>query len=303
MPVISAVTPCLNDAHYLSEMIESFLAQDYPHKELVVQDGGSTDDTHEILRRYPIRWSVAPDSGPHDAINKAILASRGDLIVIMPANDLFAPGAFTRAVNALGTRPEAAMVYGDCRIIKEDGTVTRIDQPGPLDIDQLTWKHCLQLQSAYIRREAFGRVGFLMRPLRAPEIWNGLCAWWRVIRQNHSSMCRKCGVLFVWVTACSIVNPQNVSRQRPYCWLRMSNSSRRRKIAPVCATARLPPAQECIVSAVAGIQKQADAMTPGYTSRKRWATGRDDTDLSWAKLFCPNCAWQAFNPARHEVCI
>jgi glycosyltransferase involved in cell wall biosynthesis len=168
MPVISAVTPCLNDAHYLSEMIESFLAQDYPHKELFVQDGGSTDDTHEILRRYPIRWSVAPDSGPHDAINKAILASRGDLIVIMPANDLFAPGAFTRAVNALGTRPEAAMVYGDCRIIKEDGTVTRIDQPGPLDIDQLTWKHCIQLQSAYIRREAFGRVGFFDAAIKGP---------------------------------------------------------------------------------------------------------------------------------------
>ncbi len=51
MPVVSAVTPCLNDGAYLQEMIESFLAQDYPHKELVVQDGGSTDGTHEILRR------------------------------------------------------------------------------------------------------------------------------------------------------------------------------------------------------------------------------------------------------------
>ena len=96
MPVVSAVTPCLNDGAYLQEMIESFLAQDYPNKELVVQDGGSTDDTHEILRRYPVRWNVAPDTGPHDAINKAILASRGDIVVIMPANDLFARGVYTR---------------------------------------------------------------------------------------------------------------------------------------------------------------------------------------------------------------
>ena len=43
MPFISAVTPCWNDAAHLPEMIESFLAQDYPHKELFVQDGGSTD--------------------------------------------------------------------------------------------------------------------------------------------------------------------------------------------------------------------------------------------------------------------
>jgi len=168
MPVISAVTPCLNDATYLPEMIESFLAQDYPYKELVVQDGGSTDGTHEILRRYPIRWSAVPDSGPHDAINKAILASRGDVIVIMPANDLFVPGAFTCAANALCRRPEVAMVYGDCRFIEEDGTVIRIDRPGILDIDRLLWTHCLQLQSAYIRREAFDRVGLFDAAIKGP---------------------------------------------------------------------------------------------------------------------------------------
>ncbi len=168
MPVISAVTPCLNDAAYLPEMIESFFAQDYPHKELVVQDGGSTDGTHEILRRYPIRWSVAPDSGPHDAINKAILASRGDLVVIMPANDLFAPGAFSRAANELRARPEVAMVYGDCQIIDMDGTATRVDRPGILDIDRLLWAHCIQLQSAYIRREVFERTGLFDGAIKGP---------------------------------------------------------------------------------------------------------------------------------------
>jgi glycosyltransferase involved in cell wall biosynthesis len=158
----------LNDAAYLPEMIESFLAQDYPHKELFVQDGGSTDGTHEILRRFPIRWCVAPDSGPHDAINKAILASRGDIIVIMPANDLFAPGAFSRAAKELCARPDVAMVYGDCLIIDEDGTATRIDRPGVLDIDRLLWTHCIQLQSAYIRREAFERVGSFDATVKGP---------------------------------------------------------------------------------------------------------------------------------------
>jgi glycosyltransferase involved in cell wall biosynthesis len=168
LPVISAVTPCLNDSYHLPDMIESFLAQDYPNKELFVQDGGSTDGTHEILRRYPVRWSVAPDSGPHDAINKAILASQGDIIVIMPSNDLFAPGAFSRAAQELLAHPEAALVYGDCRITGKDGTVTRIDRPGKFEIDRLLWSHCLQLQSSYIRREVFERVGMFDSAIKGP---------------------------------------------------------------------------------------------------------------------------------------
>ena len=136
-PMISAVTPCLNDAVHLPEMIESFLAQDYPNKELFVQDGGSTDGTDEILRRYPIRWSRAHDSGPHDALNKAILASRGDVLVVMPANDRFVPGAFSRAAAVLEGRPDIAMVYGDCEILDEKGARARRERPGPLEIDRL----------------------------------------------------------------------------------------------------------------------------------------------------------------------
>lgn len=168
MPVISAVTPCLNDGTYLQEMIESFLAQDYPHKELIVQDGGSTDGTHDILKRYPVRWNVASDTGPHDAINKAILASRGDIIVIMPANDLIAPGAFSRAADVFRANPDVAMAYGDCRIVGEHGALIRIDRPGILDIDRLLWMNFLLLQSAYIRREAFERVGLFDGLIKGP---------------------------------------------------------------------------------------------------------------------------------------
>jgi len=167
-PMITAVTPCLNDAAHLPEMIESFLAQSYPNKELFVQDGGSTDGSHDILRRYPIRWSVARDSGPHDAINKAILATSGDIVVVMPANDTFAPGAFSRAAAAFESRPGIAMVYGDCKFLDEDGAVCRIDRPGNLDLDALLWTNWLMLQSAYFRRETFERVGLFDGAIKGP---------------------------------------------------------------------------------------------------------------------------------------
>jgi glycosyltransferase involved in cell wall biosynthesis len=168
MPFITVVTPCLNDVEYLPEMIESFLAQDYPYKELFVQDGGSTDGTHEVLKRYPIRWTVAADSGPHDAINKAIRATHGDIILVMPANDLFAPGAFSRAMEELSARPELSMVYGDTYILEEDNTVRYIHRPGTLDVDRLFWTCCLMLQSSYIRREVFDRVGLFDEVITGP---------------------------------------------------------------------------------------------------------------------------------------
>jgi glycosyltransferase involved in cell wall biosynthesis len=167
-PMISAVTPCLNDAAHLPEMIESFLAQNYPNKELFVQDGGSTDGSHDILRRYPIHWAAARDSGPHDALNKAILRSRGDVIVIMPANDRFVPGAFARAAAVLEARPDVGMVYGDCEILDEHGAVARMERPGPLQIDRLLWSHGLMLQSAYLRREMFERVGLFDSAIKGP---------------------------------------------------------------------------------------------------------------------------------------
>jgi glycosyltransferase involved in cell wall biosynthesis len=166
--MITAVTPCLNDAAHLPEMIESFLAQRYPNKELFVQDGGSTDGTHDILRRYPIRWTSARDCGPHDALNKAILASRGDVIVIMPANDRFVPGAFSRAAAVLEARPDADLVYGDCEILDEHGAVARLERPGPLEIDRLFWSHWLFFQSAYIRRQMFARVGLFDSAIQGP---------------------------------------------------------------------------------------------------------------------------------------
>ena len=74
---MSIVTPCLNAARFISQTIESVLAQDYPNIEYLVMDGGSTDGTMEVVKRYEgrLRWHSGPDSGTADAINRGFQES------------------------------------------------------------------------------------------------------------------------------------------------------------------------------------------------------------------------------------
>src|SRR5436305_1918041 len=80
-PLVSVVTPCLNAAHFIERTIDSVMAQDYPHIEYIVMDGGSTDGTLAVLERYGsrLRYFSGRDDGAADAINRGFLASRGSI--------------------------------------------------------------------------------------------------------------------------------------------------------------------------------------------------------------------------------
>lgn len=166
--MISVIVPCLNDAIHLPSMIDSFLAQDYPHKELVVHDGGSTDGSQEILAASPARWQTARDSGPHDALNRAYRACRGDIIAVMTANDRFEAGAFSRAATLFERMPNAVLVHADCRIVDANGIISGIMRSRTLDLDRFFWQHHVYVQAAFIRREAFDCVGLFDESIRGP---------------------------------------------------------------------------------------------------------------------------------------
>lgn len=93
-PLVSIVTPSLNMEPFLEQAIQSVLSQDYPNLEYLVMDGGSTDGTLEILKRYEgrLRWESRPDRGQCDAINRGFPESRGEIFGYLCADDAYLPG-------------------------------------------------------------------------------------------------------------------------------------------------------------------------------------------------------------------
>jgi glycosyltransferase involved in cell wall biosynthesis len=108
-PLVSVVMPSLNQAEFIVSAVQSVLSQSYGHLELIVADGGSTDGTLALLQQQQgldsrLRWMSEPDTGPADALNKALRRARGTIVGWLNSDDLYAEGAIDRAVQALGNR-------------------------------------------------------------------------------------------------------------------------------------------------------------------------------------------------------
>lgn len=116
-PLVSVVMPSLNQVGFIGAAIDSVLGQSYPHLELIVADGGSTDGTLELLAARQsadarLRWHSGRDTGPAQAINSALTLVRGTVAGWLNSDDLYAPSAIQRAVTALQANPKWLMVYG-----------------------------------------------------------------------------------------------------------------------------------------------------------------------------------------------
>jgi len=125
------VTPSFEQGGFIEETIRSVIRQDYPNIEHIVVDGGSTDNTVDILRAYEgaynLRWISEPDEGHADAVNKGFGMVEGAFIGWLNSDDVyFDRGTIRAVVEAFQEHPEADVVYGDVAYIWEDGTVLRV---------------------------------------------------------------------------------------------------------------------------------------------------------------------------------
>ncbi|HUJ79564.1 MAG TPA: glycosyltransferase family 2 protein [Nitrospiria bacterium] len=163
-PLISIVTPSLNQARFIEETILSVLGQDYPQVEYVVVDGGSSDETIDILRTYEdrLRWLSETDRGQADAVNKGWRMCRGEIIAYLNADDTYTPGALAAAAGVFAKHPGAVMVYGDCDNRFPDGSTTLNRPPARLTAEELIDRGNRIFQPAsFYRRTILERVGFL----------------------------------------------------------------------------------------------------------------------------------------------
>lgn len=163
LPLVSIVTPSFNMAHFIRETIDSVLSQDYPHIQLIVMDGGSTDETRDILASYGdrIEWVSEKDRGQSDAVNKGFRRARGEIFTFLNADDVYLPGAVSAAVEAFQAHPEVAVVYGDAWYTDERGTPIRRYPVDPYDYQRLGSLCFICQPASFIRASAWAEVGGL----------------------------------------------------------------------------------------------------------------------------------------------
>ena len=162
-PLVSIVTPSYNQAKYLEETIRSVLAQDYPRIEYIVVDGGSTDGSLEILRKYADRlawWVSEPDQGQTEAINKGFGRATGEIMAWLNSDDTYQPNAVSEAVAFLQAYPEVGLVYGDAHFINAEGQII-----GKFNARQTSYKRLrrggvyIPQQAAFWRADLWNQVG------------------------------------------------------------------------------------------------------------------------------------------------
>lgn len=168
-PRISIVTPSLNQAEFLERTILSVLNQNYPNLEYIIVDGGSTDNSIEIIRKYEkylAHWVSEPDDGQSDALNKGFLKSTGEILGSLNSDDTYEPDALTIAAQYFATHPDADVVYGNANLIDVHDEVIRELRDTGFNKGALIYgTFNIPPQSTFYRRELFFRVGMFRKDL------------------------------------------------------------------------------------------------------------------------------------------
>ncbi|MBI4732676.1 MAG: glycosyltransferase [Chloroflexi bacterium] len=163
LPLVTVVTPSYNQASFLEATIRSVLEQDYPRIEYFIMDGGSTDGSLDIIKKYAPRlagWVSEKDKGQTDAINKGFARATGEILAWLNSDDTYELGAVREAVEFLCGRPEIGMVYGEANYIDENGRVIGRFPAAQTDYTRLRrgYVHIPQ-QASFWRADLWKKIG------------------------------------------------------------------------------------------------------------------------------------------------
>jgi len=164
LPRISIVTTSFNQALFLEETIQSVLSQGYPDLEYIVMDGGSTDGSVDIIRKYADRiahWKSAKDEGQADAIRSGFARATGGILGWLNSDDTLARGTLSKVGEYFAAHPDIDLVYGDLNLVDAEGKRLYTARP-LLRLEILVYENAfVPQQGMFWRRSLYERVGGL----------------------------------------------------------------------------------------------------------------------------------------------
>jgi len=185
-PKISVVTPSYNQAEYLEKALRSVLLQGYPNLEYFVIDGGSGDDSQEIIQRYQpwlSDWVSEPDSGQSEAINKGMSRASGEILHWLNSDDYLLPGALQTVARQFRQHPEAAAWVGGCRRVDPQGNTLSLVTPRQVTragIADWSRRGFFYQPACFFSAAAWREVGALDESLQIAmdlDLWMRLSEW------------------------------------------------------------------------------------------------------------------------------
>lgn len=185
-PRISVITPSFNHAAYLRQCVDSVLDQRYPNLQYLVADGGSSDETVNILRSYgdALAFISERDHGQSDAVNKGLRAADGEIIGWLNSDDYYLPECLARVIECFARHPDAAMIYGRALMVDRDGRTQREYPTFDLRRTDLQRKCFICQPTVFVRREVLADIGLLNPNLDVCLDYD----WWLRIMRDHRAV-------------------------------------------------------------------------------------------------------------------
>jgi glycosyltransferase involved in cell wall biosynthesis len=167
-PRISVVTPSFNQCAYIEETIRSVFAQEYPDLEYIIIDGGSTDGSIDVIRKYEHRltyWVSEPDHGQAHAINKGLYLATGEIVAYINSDDAYLPEAFATIAQAFISNPQALWLCSPCVAQDDRSRTTTVLKP-QVPTDPVDWlfkpsgqTYCFPQPGVFFRSSLIEAVG------------------------------------------------------------------------------------------------------------------------------------------------